>query len=180
MPQHRSTSEPDAEGPPKRAQVDARSHPSPQPAAITEALDPARMRQQDPSGGAKPREHMPAARQRNAHTHALDNIASVHDGGFEHAPSDSERSELEAMDDAARDPDEDDDADPHADGNPGCTPRPRREQHERGVIAGESPGRRSKRHGDHGRSARSEHEPPRPQADPSRGPLAFPRNRGLA
>jgi hypothetical protein len=100
------------------------------------------MRKQGSTDRSAPDDDMTAARQRDAYTRVFDDIASVRDGGFEHATSNPERADLEAMHDAAGNPDEDDDSDPHPDSHACRTRRLRREQHERRMIAGERTGRR--------------------------------------
>jgi hypothetical protein len=115
------------------------------------------VRQQCPGDRAETRKHAPATHEGKAQAHMLDDVASIHDHRFEHAPSQLELSELEAVDDPAGDPHEDDNADLHADRNSGGTRRLRHEQDERRVIAGKRACRRNRRDGDHGRRTRDEH-----------------------
>jgi hypothetical protein len=116
------------------------------------------VRQHHPPDRAEPREHVTAAHQHDSRACTLDHVASVRDDELEHAMPNFERSEFEAMHDPAGNPDEDDDSDPHPDCDAGSTRRPRREQHERRMIAGNRAGRSSRRDPDGGGPARCEHE----------------------
>jgi hypothetical protein len=164
-------SEPDSEAPAEHARLDSSSHPASKAGGAAEALDPARVRQDRPPDRPEPRKHSTAPQHENARVHALDRVALVHDDELEHvhATPGSERSELEAMHDATRHPDEDGDADTHPNGDAANARRVRREQHERGVIAGKRAGRRGRGDRDHGRPARWECEPLRSKPEPAGG-----------
>ena len=95
--------------------------------------------------------------------HALGHVPPVHDDELEHSTPGSERTELDAVHDSPGYSNEDDDSDPHPDCHAGGTRRLGREEHKRGMIAGERTRRRRRRDGDGGRSTRSEHEPLRLQ-----------------
>ena len=116
---------------------------------------------------------MTATQENDPHVRALDHVAPVRHDCFEYPTLNSERAEFDAMHDSAGNPDEDDDSDPHPDRDAGGTDRPRREQHDRRVVARTCAGRCSRRDADHRRPARREHEPPRLQEQPSCGRLVF-------
>jgi hypothetical protein len=121
-----------------------------------------------------------ATQENDPHVRALDHVAPVRNDCFEYPTLNSERAEFDAMHDSAGNPDEDDDSDPHPNRDAGGTGRPRREQHDRRVVARTCAGRCSRRDADHRRPARREHEPPWLQEQPPRGRLLFPRDPRLA
>jgi hypothetical protein len=147
---------------------------------VAEALDTPGMRQQCSPESTDPSEHVTASGEDDPNARALDDVASVPDNDFERAVLNPRRSELEAMHDSTRHPHEDFYADPHSDRDPCSRGGLRREQHDRGVVAGERAGRRSRRDSDDCPPTRCEHEPPRLQAQPSRGGSGSLRNRRFA
>jgi hypothetical protein len=151
------------------ANDDVRRHSASEAARTPKALDAARVWEQRAPCGTKSRKHVPTSHEGDAYPCDLDDVAAIRDIGFEHATSNFERPEREAVHDPAGSADEDD----HADSHEHCDRRSprclRREQHERWMIAGARMGRHDRRDCDLRHRACSEHEVARPEAQPCSG-----------